>query len=259
MDPVSGINWEVPGSHGQVKFGNDKLTLAVFYTRSVLNHAKSQEANRPVHENHTYVRIQPAGERLNIVDRPVQENDKRRWPEQWRQYLAGKTQVPDGTPIELLFPNHPAIADTLKGCNVYTIEQLSSLSGNALDNIGMGAQDWVNKANAYLQSAEKGRDFNKMANALEGAKSEIRVLKNQLAVAIGQIKSFEQKLADPNRHSLNPAGHIHGVDPQTDRINANRAASVDFETVAQREGDIKAAKLEEKLKDPYAINTGDEF
>ncbi len=258
MDRPTGIDWEVPGSHGQVKFGNDRLTLAVFYTRSVLNPAKSKEANRPIHDNHTYVRIQPAGERLNIVDRPVQDNDKRRWPEQWRQYLAGKTQVPEGTPIELLFPNHPAIADTLKGCNVYTVEQLANLSGNAIDSVGMGAQDWVNKANAYLSSAEKGKDYQKLAQNLEAAQSEIRVLKNQLAVAVGQIRSFEQKLADPNRHSLLPT-NIQGIDPQTERINANRAASVDFEAVNQQQNAINAAKLEEKLKDPYAINTGEEF
>lgn len=258
MDRPSGIDWEVPGAYGQVKFGNDKLTLAVFYTRSVLNHVKSQEAGRPIHENITHVKIQPAGERLNIVDRPVQENDKRRWPEQWRQYLAGKTQIPEGTPIELLFPNHPAIADTLKGCNVFTIEQLANLSGNGIDNIGMGAQDWVNKANAYLSSAEKGKDFNKLSNDLEGARAEIRVLKNQLSTAISQIKAFEQKLSDPQRYSNNP-GHIQGIDPQSDRINANRAASVDFEAQQQHQGAIKAAKLEEQLKDPYAINTGEEF
>ena len=259
MDRITGIDWEVPGAYGQVKFGNDRLTLAVFYTRSVVNEARSREVGRPIHENHTYVRIQPAGERLNIVDRPVRDEDKRRWPEQWAQYMAGKTQIPSGTPVELLFPNHPAIADTLKGCNVYTIEQLAALSGNAIDSIGMGAQDWVNKATAYLQSAEKGRDFNKMAQDLENSRAEIRILKQQLNSAINQIKSFEQRMNDPQRYSLNP-GHIEGIDPQTERINAMRAAKVEHDLEQVNQGALKAAKIEERLeKDPYAINTGDEF
>lgn len=259
MDPITGIDWEVAGSHGQVKFGNDKLTLAVFYTRSVINEAKSQEANRPIHDNKTFVRIQPAGERLNIVDRPVREEDKRRWPQQWQQYVAGRIQVPDGSPIELLFPNHPGIADTLKGCNVFTIEQLAQLSGNAIDNIGMGAQDWVNKANAYLQQADKGRDFNRMSKRLEDAEAQNRVLSNQLKQAIAQINALEERIKDPTKYSLNP-GHIQGIDPQTDRINANRAAKVDFDVDKINQGALQAAKLEAKIeKDPYTIDTGDQY
>jgi hypothetical protein len=248
----TGVDWEIPGEYGQVRFGNDKHTLAVFYTRSVLNEVKSVDANRPIHENHTYVRIQPPGERLNIVDRPVKPEDKRRWPVEWNAYVTGRTQIPEGTPIEMLFVNHPAIGDTLKGCNVFTIEQLASLSANAMDTIGMGAQDWVNKAKQYLESSEKGKDYTQLTTRMEQMEGENRVLKHQLQQAIDQIKLLEQRMLDPVRNSLNPP-MIHGVDPVVERINANRAASVDFVSP----GDLKAAQKQEKMKDPFAIDTGD--
>lgn len=255
MDNPTGINWEVPGAYGQVKYGNDQHTLGLFFTKSVINPIKSRDAGRPIHENVTYVKIQQPGERLNVVERPVQDNDKRRWPESWQAYMSGKTYVPDGTPVEMLFPNHPAIADNLKGLNIFTVEQLASLGGNAIDNIGMGGQEWVNKAKRYMDSADKGKEFNKMQRELEETKAQNRVFKQQLDVAISQIKTLEQRLFDPKAIS-NPQ-NIQGVDPVVQRINANRAAQIDEIELSQ--GSVKAAKLADKMEDPFAINTGDDF
>ncbi len=242
----TGVDWEVANSHGQVRYGDDRNTVAFFYTRSVLNEAKSREANRPIHDNIAFVRIQPPGERLNIIERPVQDHDKRRWPQAWNDYLSGRTQVPEGTPVEMLFVNHPAIADNLKGMGVFTIEQLADLSANAMDTIGMGAQDWSNKAKAYLQSAEKGKGFNKLSEALDTANGEIRILKQQLQQAIAQLKAFEERMRDPIKNSLNP-GHIEGVDVVSERINANHVTKEIFETA------VRNAKAEEQSKDPFHI------
>lgn len=251
----TGVQWEGEG-YGQVKFGNDSHTMGLFYTRSVLNTAKSRDAGRRIHENQTYVRIQQPGERLNVVDRPVQDNDKRRWPESWRAYVEGKTYVPDGTPVEMLFPNHPAVADNLKGLNIFTIEQMAVLSGNAIDAIGMGGQDWVNKAKAYLDKADKGKEFNKMAQDLEETKARERVMAQQLNQAIAQIKTLEERLFNPQ--TLSNPHNIQGVDPVVSRINANRAAQID--EIELPKGAIKAAKLAQKMEDPLAINTGgDDF
>lgn len=240
----TGIQWAPGGEHGQVKFGNDDLTLAVFYTKSVLNEAKTLEHNRPFHENRAYVRIQPPGERLNIVDRPVQDSDKRRWPKAWNDYLNDRVQVPEGTPVDQLFVNHPAIADNLKGAGVFTIEQLANLSGNAIDNIGMGAQDWVNKAKTYLEQADKGKNFTAMQQRVEAAEAEARVLKQQLDVAIGQIKALEQRIMSPQQYTLQP-GNQPGIDPTVERINANHTTK-----------DLAKSKPDKPV-DPYAIQTDD--
>lgn len=250
----TGIAWEAANQYGQVKFGNDDLTMAIFYTHAVLNPIKSEEANRPIFDNVAYVRIQPPGERLNIVIRPVQPGDKKRWAKQWDEYINNRLQVPEGTPVEQLFVNHPAIAETLKGAHVFTVEQLASLSGNALDSIGMGAQEWVNKAKAYLDSANKGKDFNKLVSRLEDAEANNRVLNQQLQLAMAQIKAMQERQSnDPAKNSLNP-GHVQGIDPLSDRIKANRDAIVNTEITPQQ---LKQAKKDNKSDDPYNIDTGE--
>src|SRR5258708_25769374 len=87
---------------GIVKMEKDN-NVAMFYNKAVNNPAKSAEQGRPVYENRVFVRIAPPGERLNIVDRPLQENDKHRYPIQWAQFQQNREQLPEGTPIDLLY------------------------------------------------------------------------------------------------------------------------------------------------------------
>lgn len=158
---------------------DDKLIVG-FYNKSVLNHFKSRETGVPVHEDHIYVKIQHPGETLNILDRPVEDNDKRRWPRQWSQFQAGAQQVPDGIPISLLFPDKPSIAMTLKGYNIHTVEQLSNLSAQGISTVGMGCVDWVNGAKRYMEHAEKGISHHKFEAAMAAKDSELNKLQRQV-------------------------------------------------------------------------------
>jgi len=239
----TGIDWaDANQTHGQVRFGNEKLNMAFFYTHACHNAVLSEQAGVPIYENKVYVRIQPPGERLNIVVRPVQDVDKKKWPREWAEFLAGKAQVPDGTPVEMLFPNHPAIGEMLKGNNIFTIQQLANASAHALDNIGMGAQGWQTKAQAYLASSDQGKEFHILNKNLEESNQKVRVLTEQLNQAIGQIRALEQRFNNPQQfNNLNPQ-NIQGVDIQAERINGNHKTK-----------DL----VKQKPKDPLSIDMGD--
>ena len=231
-------------THGQVRFGNAKLNMAIFYTRACHNPVLSEQQGMPIYENKPYVRIQPPGERLNIVDRPVKPEDKKIWPQAWAQFLAEKTQVPEGTPVEMLFPNHPAIGEMLKGSGIMTIQQLADASAHAMDNIGMGAQEWQNKAKAYLDSSGQGKEFHTLNKKLEESNQQVRILTEQLNQAIGQIRALQQQMSNPQQfNNLNPQ-NIQGVDIQAERINANHKTK-------------DLAKT--KPQDPMSIDLGDNF
>jgi hypothetical protein len=104
-------------------------------------------------EGADFVEIKHPGEAsLNCIDRPVTDADKSRYPQQWQRYLEGREQIPDGVALSLLFPTSPGIVRKLADENVHTAEQLAGLSSHAIQSIGMGCQDWVNKAAKYLAS-----------------------------------------------------------------------------------------------------------
>jgi hypothetical protein len=183
------IQWQ--GDVGVVEYGGgDRSMVVLFYNRPMLNPAKSKELGHPYHEDKIYIRVHPPGERLNITDRPVTEQDTRRWPMQWQQFRQQKEQRPDGAPIELLYPEQPAIAATLRACNVLTIEQCAELSAHAIEQIGMGAQQYSNYAQKWLENASKGASLSQMRGELEVRDRELKVLRQQ----VGELKNTIEQM-----------------------------------------------------------------
>ena len=45
-----------------------------------------------------YVQISHPGENLNVIDRRVTDDDKRRWPQEWERYQSNREQVSTGIP-----------------------------------------------------------------------------------------------------------------------------------------------------------------
>ena len=180
--------------YGMVTYGptDDKLIVG-FYKRAVLNQARSRSEGRPIHEGRDFVKIQHPGETLNVVDRPVQDNDKQRWPRQWHSYQQGVRQTPDGVPISLLFPAKPEIETMLRGYNIHTIEQLAGLSGEAISTVGMGAQEWVNAAQRYMERADKGVNHHQFEKALAEKDQRIVTLERQVAEVTALVRQQQPK------------------------------------------------------------------
>jgi len=216
--PISGMDMNSIQSqgYGMVQYGpgDDKLIVG-FYRKSILNSAKAREAGHPVHESRDFVKIQHPGETLNIVDRPVNDGDKQRWPQKWAHYQNGVTQIPEGIPLSLLFPDKPHIADMMRGYNIHTVEQLSHLSAQAISTVGMGAQDWVNAAQRYMERADKGVDHHKFEQAMAAKDAEIRTLRREIAEVTALVRS-QQK----------PAPYDPNFDAQTAQINATHQSEV---------------------------------
>jgi len=182
---------------GMVNLGaTDDQQLVVFRWESVRNPAKSREAGRPIYERQMYVTIQPPGERLNIIDRPVLESDKHRWPRQWNAFITNRAFVPEGTPIAQLFPANPEIADMLRGLGIHTVELCAKMTPHAIDSVGMGAQDWVNHARRYLDTAKNGVDYHKIEAMEEKHKHENNALRNQIADLTMRLNAMQTSLAN---------------------------------------------------------------
>jgi len=173
------IQWN--GHVGNVEYGGGaKGQVAMFYYRPIHQPGKSLEEGRPVFDDVVYVRIHPPGERLNIIDRPASGADARMWPQQWQQFQQNKQQQPSGTPIEMLYPEVPSVAAMLRANGVCTIEQCADLSGPAIDNIGMGAQRYVNDSAKYIQMSEKNVKAGQFRHEMEEKDREIKLLTRQV-------------------------------------------------------------------------------
>lgn len=219
----TGINWNnADHTSGTVQFGDDSKLFVQFYVKSVLNQAKSREQNKPWYDNVNYIIIQQPGERLNQINRPVTDNDKLRFGGQWRQFLANQVQVPEGTPIELLFPNNPAYADSLKALGIFTIQQAANLSSYGIDAIGMGGQETVNKAKRYLDESDNSAAYNRLTTEISKKDQEIKILREAQEKQKALIDDLYSRLGGNMALPVSDnrtLQHVPGYDPQQERIN----------------------------------------
>lgn len=231
----TGINWQ--GNVGIVEYGGGaRGQLAIFYHKSVHNPVRSQQEGRPVFEDRVFVRVAPPGERLNIVDRPATRADQNRWPQQWALFQQNKDQTPEGTPIDLLYPEKPAVAATLRANGVLTIESCAELSGHAIDSIGMGAQTWVNAAQKYVAAANKGvaitqhrRDLEERDRQIKIQQQQIEDLQTQLHELLSTKASDSRQLAAMQEMIAGAIGQPRRVMSKPPQYAYNEDTSLDFE------------------------------
>jgi hypothetical protein len=219
------IDWNSAAKdYGVVNFTNDNDLVVTFFMKSVIDPIKSREQSIRIYSDMAYVKIFRPGEMLNVIERPMEENDKRRWPRQYENFLHNRTQVPEGTPIDLLFPNNPSVADNLRARGVYTIQQCANLTAHAIDSIGMGAQEYVNRAKKYLEAASSGSEVIKLQEALKNKDTEVFGLTQRIKDLEKMVNGLTAKLASPGQ--INPVSNtvdipqVPGYDAQTARINS---------------------------------------
>lgn len=171
-----------------------------FYSKWKRFNKKSEEEKREVGEYRDYIMIVCPGQPKSEVHREVQEADKRDYRSEWNAYKDGKEHRVSGTPVELLPSLDKSRADSLKTIYIYTIEQLADASEPAKHAIGMGANELVNKAKAYLQknSAEVSMLRQELAEkdkAIAALAARLSAIENQPKKKPGRPRKTQEQHA----------------------------------------------------------------
>lgn len=136
-------------------YKDDKRLFVRFYSRSLLNLARSEEAGRAIHEDKVFINIKIPGDKNNDVNRVAFPEDFARFPEHYARFQQGKEQVV-GTPLNLLPFLTEALVDDYRAMNVRTVEQLAELGDGYVQKI-MGAVEHKQRAQKFLE-ALRGTD-----------------------------------------------------------------------------------------------------
>lgn len=156
----------------RVQFGDDSRLFVEFHQGKLLDKVASRERGAPVYKFVDFFKQMQPGEMGSVIDRPATEWDKHRFPRHWAAYQAGREQVMDGTPLNLLFPHDMNIVEALKHQKVFTVEALRDMSDTQAQGIGMGGSQFREAARKYLEMAEKGKGFHQMTKQLEKVSAE---------------------------------------------------------------------------------------
>jgi hypothetical protein len=138
-----------------MEYVSDQGVNVEFYTDSVPSDYQSVAAGHPVFVEKPFVRIMIPGSQNTIIEVPVDDTHKRRFPLQWRKFEAGeKNGEMSGWKLEAWPAINSAQVKTLKYMNVFTVEQLAEISDGAAQAIGMGAMELKTRAKAAVAAAK---------------------------------------------------------------------------------------------------------
>jgi hypothetical protein len=169
-DPSTGMN-----------FGEQKETaIAEFYNEAVQNNFKTGQEGRPIFDDKIFIRIMIPGDRHTVVERPCKDEDKQRFPVQWARFQLQESQTADGTPLEQWPMMTPALVRTFKASNVPTVEALANVSDGNLNNLGMGAREWRERAKAYLDHAKDSAASSRLLAENEDMKAQLATMQANL-------------------------------------------------------------------------------
>ena len=136
-------------------------------------------------EGKPFVRIMIPGDKNTIIEQPVRDDHKQRFPRQWLyfQMKQNEQEAPAiGTPLEQWAKEdkdniNMAHVEELRILKFQTVEQVALASDGQLQRIGMGGPGLREKAKNYL--ARKNRS--ETAEELDNTKKQLAELQAQMA------------------------------------------------------------------------------
>lgn len=173
---------------------DDSKAMVWFKREPKLMVAQSEIQGRQIWEDRDYAYVHQPGD-TNPVRIEAFAMHQRRWPKAWAAYQAGRTEIPDGTMLSILFPADPGIPLNLKTMGVHTIEQLAEVEDSLLHNIPFGGT-LKQKAIKYMASAKGAEGFNKLSGELAQKDAEIRSLQMQMAEMQKRMSELAPKPAE---------------------------------------------------------------
>lgn len=165
-----------------------------FYMRAKQHKADTEKEGRAIFHQVPYVKILVPGDNKNIVDRPVKDEHKKRWPRLWQRFEETQSNVIEGTPIDQWpFLNVAQVAE-MKAMNIQSVEQLANLSDGGLEKIGMGARALQKRAQDFLKPAGENEKSLREENA--ELKQRMAEMEAKLEQAINQPKRTRRTKAE---------------------------------------------------------------
>lgn len=180
-----------------------------FYTRPVVDQEATLKEGRTVHRDGIYVHVSFPADNTLVVDRPVYEADKGRWPRHWLAFLANKPQELSGTMLSVWGPLSPALVEDYRAQKVLTVEQLAAVPDVNIDRLGIGARGHRQAAVDFLEAARSRAPLLRVSKELEEVKAQYAAL----AAQMNRVSTAPQLLDGLVVDQLAPVGSITEVIP----------------------------------------------
>ncbi len=166
---------------------------AFFREATVLNKAKTEAQGRPIHDPVVLLEKIIPGDNLNRPVRPMREEDKQEYPQEWAAFQAKREQQIPGTPLAVVpWLSRTQIAE-YNALGIYTVEQLATLPESVAHRI-MGFHEIRRKAENFLKAAQNSAHQEELEARAKRDEEEKATLRADKAALEARITALEAAL-----------------------------------------------------------------
>lgn len=170
-------------------YDRDKNLLVFFSNRPHPDKTASAKEGRPIFVSREYVTIMVPGDKTNVVNRPVNDLDRRRFADRYAAFKSGAKEEQVGTPLDTVPWITREQVEELKFFNVRTLEHLANMpDGNAQKF--MGINQLRQRARDHIELAKENAPAMKLKEELRERDSTISVMQKQLAEMAAKIEAL---------------------------------------------------------------------
>ena len=181
----------------------EKRVMATFDVQARKDEEASAKEGRPIFKDIEYVEIRTPGDNLNIIHRPVKEDDKSRFPRAYAAFKARLAAPEVGLPLSEWCGIGRSQVEELAHFGCRTVEQLAEMTDTNARNVG-GIIRLRDEAKAYLAKARNEAPFAKVAAESAAKDKRIALLETQLHEALSAIKELKEAVGQAT-YPLPPA------------------------------------------------------
>lgn len=150
-------------------------------------HVEFYTNDKAPYKDRPFVKIIVPGDQCNIIDQPVRDDHKERFPRQWLYYQMQNNEgvAMVGIPLAKWHEDKPEEFNDHKMAELQvlkfqTVEQVATASDAQMQRVGMGGVGMREQARAYLL----GKNQTQSQSELAVARKELDELKTQMAALL---------------------------------------------------------------------------
>lgn len=168
--------------------------FARFFMDDVVDKKATREAGETIWDQAEFVEILLAGDPKLIVNRKVEDRDRKRWPKQYSAFKEGEEQRPDGFPLTAWPACPPGFVKNLKAVHCYTVEQFVSMPDAALPPLP-DIYKVRDKAREFLDAKTNASKFNKLQQQTDDQQAELETKEKTITELQEEMRNMKAQVA----------------------------------------------------------------
>lgn len=173
-------------------FDQDSKLFVSFHMRPHPDKTASAQQGRPIFTPREYITIMVPGDKTNVVSRPVQDLDRRRFANKYAAFKSGTKDTETGTPLESVAWMTREQVEELKFFNVRTLEHLADLADIHAQKF-MGINQLRQRARDAIALAKEQAPALRLTAELRERDERIAAMEKRLAEVVAQLPKEKGK------------------------------------------------------------------